>query len=94
VRKPRATTFFGNESEEKINNANAEIKLAEGGSPGVVDSFILDKFGDPEHAAFSFKHRYLLFALDNGILLDLPAAIRLYRKVELEFDAGRHTELI
>ncbi|MDR2694856.1 MAG: WYL domain-containing protein, partial [Deltaproteobacteria bacterium] len=37
----------------------------------------------------SFKHRYLLFALDNGILLDLLAAIHAHQKVELELAADR-----
>jgi len=56
---------------------------------GVIGSFILDKYRDPEPARLSFKHRYLLFALDNGILIDLLEAIHSRRKVELELAAGR-----
>jgi hypothetical protein len=38
---------------------------------GVVGSFLLDKYSEPHATPFSFKHRYLLFALDNGIMMDL-----------------------
>lgn len=50
---------------------------------GVVGSFLLDKFEDTL-PIFTFKHRYLLFALDSGIMLDLLAAIHNHKKVELE----------
>ena len=35
-------------------------------------------------AYFSFKHNYLLFTPDSGIMLDLLTAIHEYRRVELE----------
>lgn len=55
---------------------------------GAVGSFLLDKF-DGAQDFLSFKHRYLLFALDSGIMLDLLTAIRECRKVELELVGGK-----
>ncbi|MDR0434935.1 MAG: WYL domain-containing protein [Gracilibacteraceae bacterium] len=69
---------------------NAAEFFSECNPLGVVGSFILDKYRAPKPTVFSFKHRYLLFALDNGILLDLLAAIRARQKVALELAAGRH----
>ena len=51
---------------------------------GVVGSFILDKYPTPPGASFTFKHRYLLFALDSDILLELLVAMHTQRQVELE----------
>lgn len=62
--------------------------FAEENPLGVVGSYLLDKF-EAEPAVFSFKHRYLLFALDSGILLDLLCAIREKRKAELALVGGR-----
>ncbi|MDR2770706.1 MAG: WYL domain-containing protein, partial [Clostridiales Family XIII bacterium] len=42
---------------------------------GVIGSFLQDKFEAPPDC-FSFKHNYLLFAPDSGILLDFLTAIR------------------
>lgn len=64
--------------------------FSEGNPLGVVGSFILDKYIEPKPVVFSFKHRYLLFALDNGILMDLLAAIHSHQKVELELATDRH----
>ena len=50
---------------------------------GVVGSFLLDKFDNTSNF-FSFKHRYLLFALDSGIMLDLLSAIHKGCIIELE----------
>jgi len=62
--------------------------FSEGSSLGVVGSFLMDKFDDkPEY--FSFKHRYLLFALDSGIMLDLLLAIQSNNNVELELLSGK-----
>jgi hypothetical protein len=41
----------------------------------------------------SFKHRYLLFALDSGIMLDLLTAIREHRKIELELMGGKNGKM-
>ncbi|MDR1604141.1 MAG: WYL domain-containing protein [Gracilibacteraceae bacterium] len=64
--------------------------FSEGCPLGVVGSFILDKYKAPTPTIFSFKHRYVVFALDNGILLDLLAAIHAHQNVELELAADRH----
>ena len=63
--------------------------FSEGSPLGVVGSFLIDKYNEPQPDIFSFKHRYLLFALDNGIMLDLLAAIHAHRKVELEILGGK-----
>jgi hypothetical protein len=50
---------------------------------GVVGSYILDKYDDlPDY--LSYKHRYMLFALDSGIMLELLSAIHMHHKIELE----------
>jgi len=49
---------------------------------GVIGSYLLDKPGE-EADVFSFKHHYLLHALDSEIICDLLAAIREQRCVEL-----------
>ncbi|MDR1835323.1 MAG: WYL domain-containing protein [Fusobacteriaceae bacterium] len=71
---------------------DAVMFFSESSPLGVVGSFILDKYDKLETELFSFKHRYFLFALDNGILLDLLTAIQTQRKVELEI-AGDHSDL-
>lgn len=53
---------------------------------GVIGSYLLDKYDDALDF-LSFKHRYLLFALDSGIILDLLTAIQ---KIELELVGGRN----
>lgn len=57
--------------------------FAEENPLGVVGSFLMDRLG-PLPEIFSFKHHYLLFTLDSGILLDLLLAMREHRRVELE----------
>lgn len=56
---------------------------------GVIGSYLLDKYDDAPNF-LSFKHRYLLFALDSGIILDLLTAIHAHRKIELELVGGRN----
>lgn len=50
---------------------------------GVVGSFLLDKFENTP-SIFTFKHRYLFFTLDSGVMLDLLTAIHDHRKIELD----------
>ncbi len=59
---------------------------------GILGSFLLEQF---QSAAdfFSFKHRYLLFALDSGILLSLLTAIHEGRTVEMEFVGGKKNRI-
>ncbi|MCL2813341.1 MAG: WYL domain-containing protein [Oscillospiraceae bacterium] len=50
---------------------------------GVIGSFLQSKFDEnPEY--ISFKHNYLLFAPDCGIMLDLLTAVNGRRQVEIE----------
>jgi hypothetical protein len=63
--------------------------FSEGGPLGVVGSFILDKYDRQCPEIFAFKHRYLLFALDNGILMELLAAMHSRQRVGLELAADR-----
>ena len=56
---------------------------------GVVGSFLQDKFKSlPEY--YAFKHNYLLFAPDSGIILDLLLAINEHRCVVLEMIDSRN----
>ncbi|MDR1702872.1 MAG: WYL domain-containing protein [Sporomusaceae bacterium] len=57
--------------------------FAEENPLGIVGSFLLDKYQScPDF--FAFKHHYLLFTLDSGIMLDLLTAINTRQKVALE----------
>jgi len=52
-----------------------------------------DKFDSiPEY--FSFKHNYLLFASDSGIMLDLLTAIQERRRVELEVFPNKRRTIV
>ena len=61
--------------------------FAEDNPLGVVGGFLLDKY-DNAPALFTFKHLYLLFALDSGIMVDLLTAIHDHKRVELELMGG------
>ena len=62
--------------------------FAEENPLGVIGSYLQDKFATfPQH--FSFKHNYLLFAPDSGVMLDLLSAMRERRRVELEIYPGK-----
>jgi len=67
--------------------------FAEENPLGVIGSFLQDKFSSlPQY--ISFKHNYLLFAPDSGIMLDLLIAINERRAVELEvYPSKRRTVL-
>ena len=66
----------------------AIVFFAEENPLGAVGSFIRDKFAFlPGY--FSFKHNYLLFAPDSGIMLGLLSAMREHRRVELEIHPGK-----
>ncbi|MDR1800579.1 MAG: WYL domain-containing protein [Lachnospiraceae bacterium] len=71
--------------------------FSEGNPLGVIGSFILDKYKEPPLPIFSFKHQYFLFALDDGILLDLLSSIHDKKQVELETATDhrrRHRKII
>ena len=59
---------------------------------GVVGSYLLDRFQDSS-SHFSFKHHYLLFAMDSEVIYDLLTAIRERRSVELTSYVVRRGEL-
>lgn len=79
-------------SESRVDLAawqEAITFFSEQNALGVVGSYLLDKF--PAAPNFlSFKHRYLMFTLDSGIILDLLTAIRAQREIELELVGGRN----
>ena len=59
---------------------------------GVVGSYLLDKYSaSPDY--FSFKHHYLLHAMDSEIVYQLLAAIREHRRVDLSNYVVRRGEL-
>lgn len=81
-------------SETRLNLASWQDALAffsEDNALGVVGSYLLDKFAEVPNF-LSFKHRYLMFTLDSGIILDLLTAIHEHRKVELELVGGREVK--
>ncbi len=59
---------------------------------GVVGSYLLDK-GGRHPDLFSYKHHYLLHALDSQVLYDILLAMREKRRVELTSFAARKKEL-
>ena len=72
--------------------SDAAAFFSEGNPLGVVGSFLLDKYDEPQNDIFTFKHRYLLFALDNGIMMDLLNTIRTRQKVQLEMAGSKSGE--
>ena len=56
---------------------------------GVIGSFLRDKFENMP-AIFMFKHRYMLFSLDSGVILDLLTAINGHQEVLLELVGGKN----
>jgi hypothetical protein len=63
--------------------------FSEDNSLGVIGSYLLNKYEDlPDY--LTFKHRYLLFALDSGVMLDLLTSIHEHRKIELELIGGKN----
>ncbi len=65
--------------------------FAEADPLGVVGSTLLDKL-DGQETHFSYKHHYLLHALDSEILCELLLAIRERRSVTLTSFVGRQNE--
>ena len=59
---------------------------------GVIGSYLLDKYTDHDDH-FSFKHHYLLHALNSEILYELLVAIREHRCVDLTSFVVRRGEL-
>lgn len=59
---------------------------------GVVGSYLLDKYAKPGEY-FSFKHHYLLHAMDSEIIYQLLVAIREHRWIDLTCYIVRRDEL-
>jgi DNA-binding transcriptional ArsR family regulator len=59
---------------------------------GVIGSFLADKFQTEGAEVFSFKHRYMLFSLDLGIMLDILTAIGEKKLIRFTFHDSRGTE--
>ncbi len=59
---------------------------------GVVGSYLLEKYPEEEEH-FSFKHRYLLHAMDSEIVYLLLLAIREHRRLDLSNYVVRRGEL-
>ena len=57
--------------------------FAEENPLGIIGCFLQDKF-DEIQQSISFKHNYLLFAPESGIMLDLLTAMNQCRRTELE----------
>jgi len=76
-------------SDRKLIDA---ISFATEDNPvGVIGSFLLDKYETvPEY--FAFKHRYLLEAFEEEILVDLLLAMRERDSVEVEFKSKGKSE--
>lgn len=60
---------------------------------GVVGSFILDKY-DKSPEFFTFKHHYILHALESEIVEDIFEAIREHKKVELSIYIPKKDNII
>lgn len=76
--------FSRNEDKVDLNSwKDAVAFFSEEDSIGVVGSYILDKY---ENIAdyFTYKHHYILYALESEMLYKLFEAIREHRAVEIE----------
>jgi hypothetical protein len=62
--------------------------FAEADPMGVIGSFLLDKLREVP-GCYSFKHNYMLYALDSGVQLDLLLAIGEHRRAEIEIVSRR-----
>lgn len=78
--------FVFSRNEDNVDLASWKDAVAffsEEDSIGVIGSYILDKYDNiPDY--FTFKHHYILYALESEILCTLFDAIREYRAVEIE----------
>ena len=72
--------------------ADAVSFFSEADPLGVVGSYLLDKAGDHPDL-FSYKHHYLLHALDSQVLYEILLAMRENRCISLTVFAARRHEL-
>lgn len=59
------------------------VKFFQSGNLGVVGQFILDN-EDKQNDLFVFKHHYIAYTLEDGILCDILDAMHAHKKVELK----------
>ena len=85
----RQLAYRLSEDETDVGSWQHAIEFFAEASPmGVIGSYLQDKFASLSKL-FLFKHNYLLFAPDSGIMLELLSAINEKRNVEIEFCANR-----
>ncbi len=76
--------FRRNESNIELNKWREAIEFFSETAPlGVVGSYINDKFSEKSEF-FSFKHHYILYALESEILYSLICAMNEHRSVTVE----------
>ena len=79
----RELVYSRSNEDVKLNNWHEAISFFAETSPlGVIGSFLEDKFVD-EVNLFSYKHHYLLQALESGVLVDLLDAMQKKQTVRL-----------
>ena len=71
---------------------NAVFFFSEADPLGVIGSYLLDK-GKDQPDLFSYKHHYLLHALDSQVLYDILLSMRENRCIELTVFAVRKNEM-
>ena len=89
----RAVTYRRSADSVDLDSwRDAAAFFSESDPMGVVGSYLLDRLGGSP-AYFSFKHHYLLHAMDSEILCALLDAIREKRRVELSVFTARRGEV-
>lgn len=80
----RELFYLRNDDAIRLQDWQEAISFfAEIGQIGVIGSFLEDKFAESSEG-FSYKHHYLLHALESDVLLDLLAAMEQKQAVHLE----------
>ena len=83
VRRGRSVCYRITDSAVPMDQWKSCIEFYSEAAPlGVIGSYLLDRYPETE-AFFSFKHHYILYALDSEILLSLLRAIRSGEQVVL-----------
>ncbi|MCL2527958.1 MAG: WYL domain-containing protein [Defluviitaleaceae bacterium] len=67
--------------------------FAEADPMGIIGSYLLEKL-QANDGCFSFKHNYLLFAPDSGIMLDLLTAINEKRSVDINIHPNKRNTIV
>lgn len=85
--------FSKNEDEVDLASWKDAVAFFSEENPiGVVGSYVLDKYESiPDY--FSFKHHYILYALESEILFILFEAIREHRAIEIEVNSPKRDNI-